>query len=397
MDRSFAARSPIGRPAAPRAPRRAGRSSTDRGRARFGQTGLWWPFSTVARLTRACFSFAWRRRRLRIALLSVLTALPLLAGGWLWLRDSSLVSVERVQVSGVHGPEARAIKAALAEAARHMSTLDVQPRALRAAVASFPVVREVRASPSFPHGLRIRVVEQLPVAVLTVGGARTAVAADGVVLGPALLSSSLAVVSDSASAALTGQRVRGAYLLADLTVLGAAPAPLARVVRRVYTGPEGLTVVMRNGLLAYFGDGTLPHAKWLSLARVLADPSSAGAVYVDLRLPERPAAGFAAGTSPTGATAPETGAATGGSPTNAEPGSASEPATAAALAAGLTAAVGGRSPTGSPTGHEAASTGTTPTETTSTAPSVQAAAAAPAETTPAPVAEAPAATSTPGG
>ena len=54
-------------------------------------------------------------------------------------------------------------------------------------------------------------------------------------------------------------------------------------------------MALRGGLLAYFGDATLPHAKWLSLARVLADPSSAGASYVDVRLPERPAAGFAAG------------------------------------------------------------------------------------------------------
>ena len=69
-----------------------------------------------------------------------------------------------------------------------MSTLDVNRGALRAAVASFPVVRAVRAVPSFPHGLRIEVTEQLPVAALTIDGARTAVAADGVVLGPALLS-----------------------------------------------------------------------------------------------------------------------------------------------------------------------------------------------------------------
>ena len=93
-----------------------------------------------------------------------------------------------MRVSGVHGPEAKAIDAALARAARQMSTLDVRTGALNAAVAPYRVVREVRATASFPHGLHIRVIEQLPVAALTVGGERTAVAADGVVLGPALLS-----------------------------------------------------------------------------------------------------------------------------------------------------------------------------------------------------------------
>jgi cell division protein FtsQ len=387
MDRSLAGRFPIARPFAPAAPRRAGRSSAGRGGARSpdGRLRLWWrPFAALADLTRACFVFIWRRRRARIALIAVLAALGPLAGGWLWLRDSSLVSVEHVRLSGVHGPDVRAIEAALTGAARHMSTLDVRPGALRAAVAPFRVVREVQTSPSFPHGLRIHVIEQLPVAVLTVDGARTAVAADGVVLGPALLSSSLPAVSDSATpqaqgGELTGQHVRGASLLADLTVLGAAPASLEKVVARVYTGPMGLTVAMRNGLLAYFGDATLPHAKWISLARVLADPSSAGASYVDVRLPERPAAGFADGV------APATSSATGTPPTGTEPGSAADPTTAAELAAGLTAALSGGStasgstasttaslPTasspGSSSGHEESSTGSTPSETTSTAP-----------------------------
>ena len=134
-------------------------------------------------------------------------------------------------------------------------------------------------------------------AALTVAGARTAVAADGVALGPRLLSGSLPSVSAYRLPA-PGELVHGAGLLAALSVLGAAPAPLARHVERVFTGAQGLTVAMRNGLLVYFGDATRPHAKWLSLARVLADSSSAGASYVDVRLPGRPAAGFPAGVKP---------------------------------------------------------------------------------------------------
>jgi cell division protein FtsQ len=334
MERSVAARSPVG--------------SFDL---------LWRPFEAVAGLARASFQAISRHRRLRIALLVLLIALPSLAGGWLLLRKSSFVMVEHVQVSGVHGADAPAIEAALAGADQHMSTLDLHPAALRAAVASFPVVRSIRAIPSFPHGLRIDVVEQLPVAALNVGGARTAVAADGVVLGPALLSGSLPALSGSAVMTPTGRRVHDAILRGALTVLGDAPAPLARDIKRVYMGTEGLTVQMRNGLLVYFGDASLPHAKWLSLARVLADPSSAGAAYVDELLPERPAAGFAGGVIP------ETGA-TGG-----EAGGVSDPSTAAELAAGLTAAVGGSasapSTTATPasTGTEAVNGASAPAET----------------------------------
>ena len=338
-------------------------------------------------LTRGSRSLLRRHRRLRIGLVAFVISLPALLGGWLWLRDSPLVSVQHVQLSGVHGPEAGAIEAALVRTARHMSTLDVHPGELRSAVAPYRVVREVQATPSLPHGLHIRVVEQLPVAALTVAGGRTAVAADGVVLGPALLSDTLPVLGDGSSRSaigqLTGQRVHGASLLASLTVLGAAPVALASELARAFTGPEGVTVAMRNGLLVYFGEATRPHAKWLSLARVLADPSSAGASYVDVRLPERPAAGVAS------AAAPEANTPAG------QPGSASNPNIGAELAAGLVAALGGGSSSGASTPGAEASPPTTPAETTSSVPP-QAGSGTSTETTPAPAPES-STTPTPGG
>ena len=90
------------------------------------------------------------------------------------------MSVQRVQIDGVHGADTHAVEAALTDAAHGMSTLDVSDGALTAAVASLRVVQSVRAIPDFPHGLRIDVSEQLPVAALDVAGVRTAVAADGV-------------------------------------------------------------------------------------------------------------------------------------------------------------------------------------------------------------------------
>jgi cell division protein FtsQ len=247
--------------------------------------------------TLALLARAWRRRRSRIALLLAIVALPLLGGGYLWLRNSSLVAVRNVRITGLHGPEAAAIESALLGAAHGMTTLHVRPGALRSAVAAFPVVREVSASASFPSGLHITVAEQLPVAALVAGGSRTAVAADGVALGGALLSSSLPTVP-ALAIPQTGHRVAGTIQRWALSLLGAAPGALAARVGSVYWGPLGITVAMRNGLLAYFGDGTLPHAKWLAFARVLADPSSAGAAYVDVRVPSRPAAGFAEGSAP---------------------------------------------------------------------------------------------------
>src|ERR1700677_3384089 len=131
--------------------------------------GVLRPLAGAARLARGRAALALQRRRLRLALLALAVALPLLAGAWLWARQSPFVAVQRVQVSGVHGPDAAAIDTALVSEARQMSTLDVHPGALKAATAAFPVVRAVTARAHFPHGIDIHVVEQLPVAALLVG------------------------------------------------------------------------------------------------------------------------------------------------------------------------------------------------------------------------------------
>jgi hypothetical protein len=157
-----------------------------------------------------------------------------------------------------------------------------------------------------------------------VGGLRTAVAADGVVLGPALASSSLPVLSDDVLPRI-GARLSNPLLLEAMAVLGAAPARLNGLVRRAYVGPRGLTVAMKNGLLVYFGNAERPHAKWDSLISVLADPSSAGASYIDVRLPNRPAAGFGTAVAAERQITTQTGAKIAGE------------ATVSALAAGLKA------------------------------------------------------------
>jgi len=282
----------------------------------------------------------------------------------MWFRHSSFVSVQQVRVGGAGGPQGAAIEAALIDAAHGMSTLAPNQSALMAAVARFPQVSEVRAIPSFPHGMRIIVVEQAPAAVLIASGVRTAVAADGVVLGPALAVSTLPSVA-GAFIPPVGSHLSNPLELEAMAALGAAPHALSGLVSRAYVGPRGLTLAMRNGLLVYFGDANRPHAKWLSLMSVLADPSSAGASYVDVRLPGRPTAGFGAGARAEATQASATAA-----------GKGSSESTVAALAAGLKAATpqpaappaeskpagsgeaapggtGGEAAASSPTGHEA--------------------------------------------
>jgi cell division protein FtsQ len=214
--------------------------------------------------------------------------LVLLGAGWLWLRDSSLVAVRQVDVTGVSGSEAPRVRAALQQAARDMTTLHVRAGQLQTAVAPFPAVRSVEAHADFPHRLRVVVHEHVAVGAMVAGDERVAVAADGTLLRGSA-AQGLPIVATGGSPAgdtVTDRRTRSAIAL-----LAAAPAPLRAKVLRVYAGQRGLTAALDNGPVLYFGgDDRLP-AKWTAAARVLADRSSAGATYLDVRLPERPAAG----------------------------------------------------------------------------------------------------------
>ena len=60
---------------------------------------------------------------------------------------------------------------------------------------------------------------------------------------------------------------------------------------RLELGSKGWIAPLRDGPLLVFGDATRGAAKWAAAVAVLGDRRSAGATYVDLRLPERPAAG----------------------------------------------------------------------------------------------------------
>ena len=67
--------------------------------------------------------------------------------------------------------------------------------------------------------------------------------------------------------------------------------PLLERSERLWWGPDGLTIDLRDGPPLLFGTRDDAVAKWAAAARVLAEPSAAGATYLDLRVPGRVAAG----------------------------------------------------------------------------------------------------------
>lgn len=222
---------------------------------------------------------------------AIALVLALGGGAWLLLRDSSLVAVQRVTVTGARGQDAAQIDMALESAAHRMTTLDVDIGKLRAAVAAFPSVKDVRVSTAFPHGMRIHVIQQQAVAELAAPGARVTVAGDGTVLRDLAASGSLPTVSVATLPA--GATVTDPNTLAILAVLGAAPYQLLSHVERALNNPvHGVVVQLRNGPNLYFGAPGLEGAKWAAADDVLADSGSSGASYIDVTDPRRPAAGI---------------------------------------------------------------------------------------------------------
>jgi cell division protein FtsQ len=231
-------------------------------------------------------SFASRRRRVVLAAAAV--AVTAVSFG-MWLRTSSLVRVKYVTVTGIEGRQAAEIRDALAVAALDMTTLAVDENKLRDAVAAYPIVRSVRATGDFPHRLRIAINAYDAVAALQPErGSLTAVAADGTLLrGTSARDLPLVGVRRVPG----GARVGDDATLRAVRLLGAAPAPMRRRVARIFRGRRGLAATVNDGPKLYFGGDQRLRAKWSAAAQVLADASSRGASYVDVRIPERPVAG----------------------------------------------------------------------------------------------------------
>ena len=286
------------------------------------------------------------RRVRKIGLVALLAAAALAAAYYGWFRDSSLVRVDEVTVTGVTGPEAHRVRARLKEAALQQTTLHVNEDDLRRAVEAEPTILSVEATPDFPHTLRIDVTENHAVAAVVGPGSGTVpVAGNGTLMPGGRTASPVPEIRIQGSAK-TDRDGTAAARLDDpraqplLRVAATAPPVLLRRASAIERRRgEGIVVVLKNGPRVMFGNDRDLAAKWRAAAGVLASTSAQGAAYVDVRLPQRPVAGglkpqlpasgaAAAPAAPTPDPAPVTPSTpAGGSPQAAAPAEPSVPAT----------------------------------------------------------------------
>ena len=227
------------------------------------------------------------RRRFALA---AIVGLLLTGLYWFWLRDSGLVAVNDVEVSGLTTKDGPRIQATLETAAEDMTTLHVRQDELEEVAREFPIIASINVEPDFPHGLRIEVTERRPAALVSVNGIPLPVAGDGTVLNGLRPPEGLPLLRMEKPAA--DGRVTDPQTLRALLVAGAAPGTVPQRIDRVGEGPEqGIVVELKDGPEVIFGDADHAVEKWTAALRVLADADAAGATYIDVRLPERPVAG----------------------------------------------------------------------------------------------------------
>jgi hypothetical protein len=256
--------------------------------------------------------------------------------GYMWVRDFSLLGVDHVTVDGVHSREAPAIERALEQTGRRMTILHVRKDELEHAVASFPEVRSVSTSTDFPNTLHIEVTEYEPAAALESGdGRRVAVATSGLLLRG--VGSNVALPVVEVNGLPQGRTLDPGVARVLVSVLGGAPAQLRPLLARAYVSGHGVRVTVRNGPVVVFGKPSRIAAKWAAATRVLADPGAGGARFIDVRLPQRPAAT---------ASAPAQGATATATATSAPAPSAGTTAVGATGATGVAGAVGATGPSG---------------------------------------------------
>lgn len=222
----------------------------------------------------------WRRRLIALGVLAAL----IVAGYWFWLRDSSLVAVEDVEVEGA-STNAAEIQAALEPVAREMTTLNIDDQQLVEAVSAFPTVASIAADASIPHKLTITVTERLPIAVVRTGGEALGVSSDGYALpGVPVQGEGLPEIE----AEVSDGRVDEAGG-AQAAILGGAPDELRDKVEDVTWDESrgGVVIELAGAPEARFGDGSEAEDKWRALSALLLQPGAGAASYANVEVPER--------------------------------------------------------------------------------------------------------------
>ena len=225
-------------------------------------------------------------------------ALVLVAGGLYGLaRETSMFAVETVEVEGAPQAVAATVQRELLRYDGR-SLVGIDASSVEQRVEALPVVRSATVDRGFPHTLRVRVVPELPVAVLRRGADSFLVSARGRVIAPVgrgthreLPRIWLPPATDIELGSFVGGEDGGLAARSLAAFVGSGFSGRVTFVRAL----DGqITLGLRGGLEIGLGapvDLRLKIAIAHAIVPSLALPSAGGPTYLDISVPERPVAG----------------------------------------------------------------------------------------------------------
>ncbi|MFL5970225.1 MAG: cell division protein FtsQ/DivIB [Gaiellaceae bacterium] len=225
-------------------------------------------------------------------------ALVLVAAGLYGLaRETSMFAVDAVRVEGATPEVAAQVRRELHRYdGRSLVSLDATAVVQR--VNGLPAVRASAVDRAFPHTLRVRVVPEIPVAVLRRGAASFLVSARGRVIAPVARGTHgtlpriwLPARTELEPGSLLGGDSGGLAARSLAAFVGSGFSNRVTFVRAL----DGqITLGLRGGLEIRLGapvDLRLKIAIAHSIVPTLALPGQGGPDYLDIAAPERPVAG----------------------------------------------------------------------------------------------------------
>jgi cell division protein FtsQ len=232
--------------------------------------------------------FAPTRRSLVLGLAVLAVAL----GGYLIARESSLFSIDRIEVRGGSRQVARQVHSTLASlVGKPLVGLDGS--AVLEKVDALPTVVSASYDRDFPHTLRITVVPERPGAVLRRGPDSWLVSTRGRVmesLAATALPNLPRLWISTHTAVRTGAQLTAAGAATAAHAAGLAGAFGSRVGSVTYTNGS-LVFHLRSGPELLLGDGGEIKLKVAVASRLLA-MLPPGSTYLDVSIPGRPVSGY---------------------------------------------------------------------------------------------------------
>jgi cell division septal protein FtsQ len=231
------------------------------------------------------------------SLLLGLAAVSIAFGLYGLARETSLFAVRSIEVEGASSGVAADVRAVL-RAYEGRSLVAVSAGAVQQRADALPAVRSAVVDRAFPHTIRIRIVPEVPAAVLRRGNESWLVSARGRVIGtiergsrPTLPRIWLPPTTELQEGAFLGD-APGALAARSLTALVGSGFPNRISFVRSLDGQ--ITLGLRGGLEIELGapvDLRLKIAIARGILPLLALPGKGGPDYLDLTVPERPVAG----------------------------------------------------------------------------------------------------------